>query len=224
MDSAKMCGLLAASFLLLTLLWDPTAACSCAPRHPQTAYCNADIVIKAKFVGVSKQPMNISIGEPVSWVRYEIKTTKVFKAPEVMQDVRFLYTPAVASVCGYEHNAPLKGEEYIIAGMLEGDRVMITACSFIQPWSQLSPAQKRGLSLTYSKGCSCMVVPCTSMPCSVTSDSQCLWTDGIGSRIWDGSQAKRLACLPRSNTSDLCAWESLNTQGPGNLRRVLLRQ
>lgn len=44
MDSAKTCGFLAAGcLLLLTLLGDPTEACSCAPTHPQTAYCNADV-------------------------------------------------------------------------------------------------------------------------------------------------------------------------------------
>ncbi|XP_077185543.1 metalloproteinase inhibitor 1-like [Paroedura picta] len=211
MESTKMYGLLAASFLLLSLLGDPAAACSCAPRHPQTAFCNADVVIKGKFVGVSKQPLNISIGEPVWWVRYEFKTTKVYKGPEEMQDVRFLNTPAMESVCGYEHKAPLKGEDYVVAGMLEGDDVMITSCSFIQPWAQLSPAQRRGLSLKYSKGCNCTIMACTSMPCTLTSDSQCLWTDGIMTRIWDGSQAKRLACLPRSDS--LCAWQSLSPQG-----------
>ncbi|XP_062975594.1 metalloproteinase inhibitor 1-like [Elgaria multicarinata webbii] len=222
MDSAKKCGFLVASFLLLTLLVDPTAACTCAPRHPQSAYCNADIVIKGKFVGVSKELLNISIGEPVWLMRHEIKTTKVYKGPEEMQDVQFLHTPSMESLCGYEHKGTLKGEEYIIAGMLEGNRVIISACSFIQPWAQLSAAQKRGLSSEYSKGCNCIVVPCTSMPCSVSSDNQCLWTDGITSRIWESIQAKRLACLPRSEK--LCAWQSLSIQEPGPLRRARLRQ
>ncbi|KAL8164202.1 UNVERIFIED_CONTAM: hypothetical protein K2H54_047668 [Gekko kuhli] len=206
-----MYGLLAASFLLLTLLGDPTAACSCAPRHPQTAFCNADVVIKGKFVGVSKQPLNISIGEPMWMVRYEFKTTKVYKGPEEMQDVWFLNTPAMESVCGYEHKAPMKGEDYVVAGMLEDNSVMITSCSFIQPWAQLSLAQRQGLSQTYSKGCNCTIVPCTSLPCSLTSSIQCLWTEGITSGIWDGTQAKRLACLPRS--SGFCTWASLSTQG-----------
>ncbi|XP_020653321.3 metalloproteinase inhibitor 1 [Pogona vitticeps] len=220
MDSAKLCGFLTASFLLVTLLGDPTEACSCAPRHPQSAYCYSDVVIRGKFVALSKERVNISAGEPVWWMRHEIKTTKVYKGPEHMQDVRFLHTPAMESLCGYEHKSSLKGEEYVIAGMLDGDRVMITACSFIQPWAQLTPAQKRGLSSDYNKGCNCTIVPCTSLPCSVNSDNQCLWTDGIMSRIWDDFQAKRLACLPRSDNAGLCTWQSLSSQGPGSLRRT----
>ncbi|KAM3844086.1 metalloproteinase inhibitor 1 [Vipera latastei] len=224
MDS-KMSRFLAVGVFLLSLKADPTAACSCAPRHPQSAYCSADIVIRGKFVSVSKQHVNISVGEPVWWIRHEIKTTKVYKGPEEMQDVRFLYTPSMESLCGYEHKGPLKVEEYVIAGMLDGNRVMITACSFIQPWSQLSLAQKRGLSLEYSKGCNCTVMPCLSMPCFISSDNQCLWTDGFTSRIWDSLQAKRLACLPRSENSNFCTWQSLSSQGPGSLRKShLLRQ
>ncbi|XP_053145080.1 metalloproteinase inhibitor 1 isoform X2 [Hemicordylus capensis] len=221
MDSAKVCGFLAAGcLLLLTLLGDPTAACSCAPRHPQSAYCNADVVIRAKFVGVSKQSLNVSIGEPVWMVRYEIKTTKVYKGSEQVQDVRFLHTPAMESICGYKHKGSFKGEEYVIAGMLEDESLYITACSFIQPWTELSPAQRRGLSLDYSKGCNCTIMACTSMPCSVSSDSQCLWTDGIMSQLWEGAQAKRLACLPRSEKPGLCTWQALSTQGLGSLRKA----
>ncbi|KAJ6652993.1 hypothetical protein lerEdw1_010262, partial [Lerista edwardsae] len=40
-------------------------------------------------------------------------------------------------------------------GKLEKNRVMITLCSFIQPWSWLSPEQQRGMRLDYSKGCGC---------------------------------------------------------------------
>ncbi|XP_042309215.1 metalloproteinase inhibitor 1 [Sceloporus undulatus] len=223
MDSAKVSGFLTASFLLFALLGDPTEACSCAPRHPQSVFCYADVVIRGKFVAVSQESVNISAGEPVWWIRYEIKTIKVYKAPEEMQDVHFLHTPAMESICGYEHKG-LKGEEYVIAGMLEGDRVMISACSFIQPWAQLTLAQKRGLSSDYSKGCNCTIVPCTSMPCSVTSDNQCLWTDGIMSRVWDQFQAKRLACLPWPRKPGLCTWQSLNTQVPGTFRKARLMQ
>uniref|UniRef100_A0ACB8EN27 Uncharacterized protein n=2 Tax=Sphaerodactylus townsendi TaxID=933632 RepID=A0ACB8EN27_9SAUR len=175
-------------------------------------------------MSVSKKPLNISMGEPMWTLVYEFKTNKIYKAPKGMQDVRFLHTPAMESLCGYEHKAPMNGEDYVVAGMLEGDDVMITSCSFIQPWAQLSPAQRRGLSLTYRKGCNCTIMPCTSVPFEISSNSQCLWTDGLESRVWDGPQAKRMACLPRLNTTDACSWKVLVTQGPGNLRRSLLKQ
>ncbi|XP_060108359.1 metalloproteinase inhibitor 1 [Heteronotia binoei] len=217
MKSTKMYGLLAASFLLLTLLGDPTTACSCAPRHPQTAYCNADIVIRGKFMGVSKQPMNISLGEPIWLVSYEFKAIKMYKGPEEMQDVYFLNTPSMESVCGYDHKAHEKGD-YVVAGMMEDDKMMITTCSFIQPWASLSPAQRRGLSLTYSKGCNCTILPCIST-CTMTSDSQCLWTDGTMAKTWDGNQAKRFACLPRSDSSGFCTWQLISAQGRNATRQ-----
>ncbi|XP_066470058.1 metalloproteinase inhibitor 1 [Tiliqua scincoides] len=218
MDSAKMCGFLATScVLLLTLLGDPTEACSCAPSHPQTAYCNADVVIRCKFVGNGTRS-GLS-------VQYEIKTTKVYKGSEAMQELRFLHTPAMASVCGYEHKENHQGEEYVIAGMLDNNLVRISACSFIQPWAQLTPEQRRGLSLDYSKGCSCQIVPCYSMPCSVDSNSQCLWTDGIVNQMWNGgSQDKSAACLPKSGNPGLCTWQSLKSEKSGFLRKARLRQ
>ncbi|KAJ6652985.1 hypothetical protein lerEdw1_010254 [Lerista edwardsae] len=199
MDSARMCGFLAAGcLLLLTLLGDPTEACSCAPTHPQTAYCNADVVIRAKFVGDSME---------FPWKRFEIKTAKVYKGSEALQELRFLYTSTVGHLCGYEKE-PRQGEDYVIAGKQYINRTIINLCSFIQPWAELSPEQRRGLSLDYSKGCSCTVSikPCYSTPCSIKSDSLCLWDQNL-----NGIQAKTLACLPKSGIPHACSWQSLNS-------------
>uniref|UniRef100_A0A8C4YRG3 Metalloproteinase inhibitor 1 n=1 Tax=Gopherus evgoodei TaxID=1825980 RepID=A0A8C4YRG3_9SAUR len=90
--------------------------CSCAPQHPQMAFCQADVVIRGRFMGITPLSHNSSRGESVPWVRYEIKTTKIYKGFEPLTDVHFVDTPALESVCGYQHPAPLKGEEYLIMG------------------------------------------------------------------------------------------------------------
>ncbi|KAJ6652989.1 hypothetical protein lerEdw1_010258, partial [Lerista edwardsae] len=147
MGSANMCQILASGILLLlTLLGDPTVACMCAPSHPQSDYCEANIVIKAKFLKYEL--------ETRWWARYEIQTTEVIKGPAEVQRLRFLRTASEGSLCGYDLE-PVLGEDYVITAMQYKDRVLITLCSFIQPWAKLSPQEKRGLRVDYKKGCSC---------------------------------------------------------------------
>lgn len=62
------------------------------------------------------------------------------------------------------------------------------------------------------------------MPCSVDSNNQCLWTDGIVQQTWNSNQAKSLACLPKSGTPEFCIWQSLKSQKSGFLRKSRLRQ
>ncbi|XP_074873666.1 metalloproteinase inhibitor 1 [Carettochelys insculpta] len=215
---------LLASAILILALGDPTAACTCAPQHPQMAFCQADVVVRGRFMEVTPLKHNSSSGESAPWVRYEIKTTKAYKGVESLGDIRFIDTPALESVCGYQHLAPLKGEEYLIMATRQDQRLMISACSFVRPWGRVSPSQRRGISQAYGGGCTCEVVPCNSMPCVVSGDMQCLWTDGLMDRSWRGPQAQRLACLPRPslgvppNSDPFCTWETLK----GSVSRGLL--
>ncbi|CAM4618930.1 unnamed protein product [Lepidochelys kempii] len=188
---------LLAGAILVLALGDPTAACSCAPQHPQTAFCEADVDDSGRFVGVTPLSHNNSRGESVPWVRHEIKTTKIYKGFEPPTDVHFVETPALESVCGYQPPGLLKGEEYLIMAVRQGERLTVSTCSFVRPWSRVPPSQRRGISQAYGGGCACQVVPCNSMPCTLSGDAQCLWTDGLLDRSWQGPQAQRLACLPR---------------------------
>uniref|UniRef100_G1KKZ6 Metalloproteinase inhibitor 1 n=1 Tax=Anolis carolinensis TaxID=28377 RepID=G1KKZ6_ANOCA len=219
MNLAKVSGFLSASFLLLTLLGDTTEACSCARRHPQTAFCSSDIVLRAKFVAVNKMEGNLSERR---WMYHEIKTIKLYKGPEEMQDVRYVHTPPIDGACGYFHGGPLK-EEYLITGRVKGGRVTISICNFIRPWAEITLAQKRGFTSEYSKGCSCSIVSCHS-ECSITSDNQCLWTDLLRSQNQSYFQDKHLACLPRAEKNGMCTWKSLGTQRSGSFRKRRLTQ
>uniref|UniRef100_A0A8C8VIK4 Metalloproteinase inhibitor 1 n=1 Tax=Pelusios castaneus TaxID=367368 RepID=A0A8C8VIK4_9SAUR len=217
---------LLAGTILVLALGDPTAACSCAPQHPQAAFCQADAVIRGRFMGVTQLSRNISSQESMPWIRYEIKASKIYKGSETLGDIRFVDTPALDSLCGYQHPAPLKGEEYLIMAMRQDEHLTVSACSFLRPWARVTPRQRRGISHAYMGGCACNVVPCNSMPCVLSSDDQCLWTDGLLDRRWAGPQAQRLACLPRpsqgaSQTNGLfCTWETLKSGVPGSLLKA----
>ncbi|XP_006864344.1 PREDICTED: metalloproteinase inhibitor 1 [Chrysochloris asiatica] len=192
---------------ILMLLWliAPSKACTCVPHHPQMAFCNSDIVIRAKFMGTAE------VNQTSLYQRYEIKMTKMFKGFSALRDasdIRFVYTPAMESVCGYFHKSQNRSEEFLIAGQLRNGFLHITTCSFIVPWSSLSSAQRRGFTKAYAAGCeACTVFPCSSVPCKLESDTHCLWTDQLLAGSEKGFQSRQLACLPQQ--PGLCTWQSL---------------
>ncbi|XP_003799682.1 metalloproteinase inhibitor 1 [Otolemur garnettii] len=196
---------LASCLLLLLWLTAPSRACTCAPPHPQTAFCGSDFVIRAKFVGTAE------VNYTTLYQRYEIKTTKMYKGFHALgdaADIRFVYTPAMESVCGYFHKSHNRSEEFLIAGKLRDGLLHISTCSFVAPWHSLSHAQRRGFTKTYAAGCEdCTVFPCSSIPCKLESDTHCLWTDQLLQGSEKGFQSRHLACLPRE--PGLCTWQSL---------------
>ncbi|XP_077001735.1 metalloproteinase inhibitor 1 [Tamandua tetradactyla] len=199
------CTSLASGILLLLWLIVPSRACTCAALHPQTAFCTSDLVIRAKFVGPAE------INQTSLHQRYEIKMTKMFKGFDALgdaPDIRFIYTPAMESVCGYFHRSQNRSQEFLIAGRLQEGGLYITTCSFVVPWSSLSFAQRRGFTKAYSAGCEeCTVFPCLSIPCKLESDTHCLWTDLFLTSSENSFQSRHLACLPRE--AGLCTWQSL---------------
>nr|AAB42179.1 metalloproteinase inhibitor [Mus musculus] len=200
---------LASGILLLLSLIASSKACSCAPPHPQTAFCNSDLVIRAKFMGSPR------INETTLYQRYKIKMMtkmlKGFKAVGNAADIRYAYTPVMESLCGYAHKSQNRSEEFLITGRLRNGKFHINACSFLVPWRTLSPAQQRVFSKkNYSAGCGvCTVFPCLSIPCKLESDTHCLWTDQVlvGSEDY---QSRHFACLPRN--LGLCTWRSLGAR------------
>ncbi|XP_063457813.1 metalloproteinase inhibitor 1 isoform X1 [Pan paniscus] len=169
---------LASGILLLLWLIAPSRACTCVPPHPQTAFCNSDLVIRAKFVGTPE------VNQTTLYQRYEIKMTKMYKGFQALgdaADIRFVYTPAMESVCGYFHRSHNRSEEFLIAGKLQDGLLHITTCSFVAPWNSLSLAQRRGFTKTYTVGCE---------ECTVSA-----WTLTSNGRSFPGPFPKSWACF-----------------------------
>ncbi|XP_062331384.1 metalloproteinase inhibitor 2a [Osmerus eperlanus] len=145
--------------LVVLILWraeEIAEACSCAPVHPQQAFCNADIVIRAKVVGEKEVDTGNDIyGNPIKRIQYEVKQIKMFKGPD--QDVESVFTAPVSAICGVTLDTSGK-KEYLISGKAEaGGSVHVTLCDYIMPWDTMSPAQKKSLSQRYQMGCDCKV-------------------------------------------------------------------
>ncbi|XP_043357067.1 metalloproteinase inhibitor 1-like isoform X2 [Dermochelys coriacea] len=208
---------LLAGTILVLVLGDPTAACSCAPQHPQMAFCQADVVIRGKFMGVIPLNSSSSTQKFESWIRYKIKITKTYKGLESQGNGLFIDSLEQETFCGYQHRAPLNREEHLIMAERQDKRLIISFCSFVRPWGRVTPSQRQGISQAYGRGCACQAVPCEFRPCALSGDTQCLWTDGLLDRSWQGPQAQHLACLPRPSkgappgADPFCAWETLKS-------------
>ncbi|TDH02945.1 hypothetical protein EPR50_G00158000 [Perca flavescens] len=194
-------------FVTLTILFlwrveEIAEACSCAPVHPQQAFCNSDVVIRAKVVGEQLVDAGNDIyGNSIKRIKYDIKQIKMFKGPTRVFDA--IYTAPTSAVCGV--TLVNNGTEYLITGKLEADGTMhITLCDFIKPWEATSATQKKSLTQRYEMGCDCKITRCRFIPCIIHSPAECLWTDWVIEKTYNGGQAKHFACIKRSD--DSCAW------------------
>ncbi|XP_072299377.1 metalloproteinase inhibitor 2b [Eucyclogobius newberryi] len=177
-------------------------ACSCSPAHPQQAFCNSGVVIRARVVGSQVIDAGNDIyGNAIKRVKYDVKMVKMFKGPNQHFDV--IYTAPTSTVCGV--TLETTGNEYLISGKLESDGTMhVTLCDFIEPWEGLSATQKKSLAQRYEMGCDCKITHCSSIPCVISGPAECLWTDWVMEKTRMGNQAKHFACIKRSD--DSCAW------------------
>lgn len=192
--------------LTVLILWraeELVEACSCAPVHPQQAFCNADVVIRAKVVGEKEVDTGNDIyGNPIKRIQYEVKQIKMFKGPD--QDIEAIFTSPVSAVCGVTLDTSGK-KEYLISGKVEaGGKMHVTLCDYITPWESMSPTQKKSLTQRYQMGCDCKIVRCPSLPCAISAPEECLWTDLMIEKQVHGRQANHYTCVKRADGS--CSW------------------
>lgn len=182
---------------------DLAEACSCAPVHPQQAFCNSDVVIRAKVIAKNMVDVGSDVyGNPVRRLKYDIKPIKTFKGPS--QDIDAIYTAPISALCGVTLETADQ-PEYLITGKLEKEGTLyVTLCDFIEPWEAMSPIQRKSLTQRYEMGCGCKINRCESVPCTIHSEKECLWTDWVMDNNVLGNQAKHFACIQRSDNS--CAW------------------
>ncbi|XP_061556951.1 metalloproteinase inhibitor 2-like, partial [Phycodurus eques] len=195
--------------LLLLCLWglqEGSHACSCVARHPQQVFCQADVVIKATVVGKTDVSLKRSVVNPgllnpgvIDPIKYDLKQTKMFKGPKKLFGA--IYTGLNSAACGVNL---ANGIEYILMGRLHSDGSLhISLCDLYQPWDDLSATQK-SLLKRYEMGCDCKILRCTSLPCGISTPTECLWTDLLPVKMASGEQAQNYACIKRRY--GYCAW------------------
>ncbi|XP_038594851.1 metalloproteinase inhibitor 3 [Micropterus salmoides] len=174
-----------------------TEGCSCALTHPQDAFCNSDIVIRAKVVG-----KKLLRDGPFGTMRYTVKQMKMYKGFEKVQHVQHIYTDASESLCGVKFD--INKYQYLITGRVYDDKVYTGLCNFNERWERLSLSQKKGINHRYQLGCNCRIKPCNYLPCFVTSKNECLWTDMLSHFGYPGYQSRHYACIQQKE--GYCSW------------------
>ncbi|XP_066436096.1 metalloproteinase inhibitor 1 [Eleutherodactylus coqui] len=196
--------------MILGCLSQEAWSCTCGPRHPQSVFCDSPVVFRGKFIGQK------DCAEREHWTEFEVKATKIIKAPKEFDDIQFVYSPKMESLCGYQHPSSNKSEEFLVAGSIVDEKVYINSCSFVVPWATLTLGQKRGFLQVYAKHCDCQVKQCFSVPCAVDSPLQCLWTDPLMRRksVYASHQATTWACVNKGD--NMCIWNSLKSRTYAN--------
>ncbi|XP_061702017.1 metalloproteinase inhibitor 2-like [Syngnathoides biaculeatus] len=167
-------------------------ACTCLLLHPQQVFCQVDVVIKAKVVSTTADG-------GLNPIKYDIQQIKNFKGPEKV--FAAVYTASSSAACGITLT---NGVEYLLMARLQSDgSLYITSCDFHQPWDDMSATQKSLLQL-YGMGCDCKITRCSSLPCGISSWTECLWTDFLPVKMANAEQARNFACVKRREGS--CAW------------------
>ncbi|XP_056280645.1 metalloproteinase inhibitor 3 [Pseudoliparis swirei] len=183
--------------LALSSLQQLAEGCSCALSHPQDAFCNSDIVIRAKVVG-----KKLLRDGPFGTMRYTVKQMKMYKGFDKVQHVQHIYTDASESLCGVKFD--INKYQYLITGRVYDGKVYTGLCNFNERWERLSLAQKKGINHRYQLGCNCRIKPCHYLPCFVTSKNECLWTDMLSHFGYPGYQARHYACIEQKE--GYCSW------------------
>ncbi|CAB1350141.1 unnamed protein product, partial [Coregonus sp. 'balchen'] len=94
--------------LFVLFLWrvgDIAEACKCPTPNLQLAFCNADVVIRAKVIGVQLVSGNIH--------KYDIKQIKMFKGPDRV--IHAVFTASSPAACGVTLQI---NKEYLFIGAI----------------------------------------------------------------------------------------------------------
>ncbi|XP_076865857.1 metalloproteinase inhibitor 4-like [Brachyhypopomus gauderio] len=198
-------GALLLGLVLALALMDPRVeGCTCQPAHPQEHFCQSEIVIRAKISGEKIISPSNSSSPYQKMIQYEIKLIKMFKGFDKIKDIQYVYTPVFSSLCGVKLDASYKVQYLLTGNMWSEGKVSIGLCDFIEPWDNLSLAQKKNLNYRYQMGCDCIISTCYTAPCCATSENECLWTDWLVDNKLSVQQARQYACIKRTDGS--CSW------------------
>ncbi|XP_047383094.1 metalloproteinase inhibitor 1-like [Sciurus carolinensis] len=193
------------AFPLLLALSTSCDACVCKLPHPQTTYCESDVVMLTDLLGLgpvirNKQSLRVNV-------------TKIFKGPLKANEIHEIYTPHSFEDCGFLMQTSIR-TNILIAGFLTAGKIHFTTCHLVYIWAHLFLEQRLGLESFYRKGCDCHINPCLSCldSCPEPDEKECVWQQkDCQYSYWEGDQTKTSMCF--ASKTGRCQWFTIPTSG-----------
>lgn len=210
--------------------------CSCMPQHPQTAFCNADFVVRAKVMSsktlfskwiASTDPRQqppmvgdemLETGErrSPSEIRFAVSIGRTFKAKDAYINInnKTLFTSASSASCGVHLE---DDTAYLIMGRVVAGKAWVSLCDTVMKWDDVPKRMRKLLVGTYARNCDCKVRVCFNKACAERlENSTCAW-----SFIEDKSKCYTThgACVIRKhsdNALDCCKWDKSSLSACGS--------
>uniref|UniRef100_A0A8C5ZAY0 Metalloproteinase inhibitor 4 n=1 Tax=Marmota marmota marmota TaxID=9994 RepID=A0A8C5ZAY0_MARMA len=177
-----LCGVVLWSLSVATsraLVLGLLALLCCLPTHPQQHFCRSAVVIRAKVTSekiVTFLPVNIQIILTDQILCFGVCfrvfffffaiVFQMFKGVEKVKEVRYVYTSVNTSLCGTRIAVNSKRHTVLMlysllspheGNVLNDGKIFINMCNYIQPWENVSMAQRQSLNHHYLFNCDCEV-------------------------------------------------------------------
>lgn len=137
-------------------------------KHPQEQFCSADFVVHAKVL-----PKNHSEDGGKHKIRvYDLKILEIYKGEDLLEN-RTKNVEGNSSgktnltVEVYVDRKVLRSDaktEYLLSGRIKNGKFHLNEGSWIEEWTNVTPAYKLGISGIYGQNCECHITPCFGRP------------------------------------------------------------
>ena len=142
---------------------------------------------------------------------YELKILDIFKGENLFENQTHSVQGNSSGETGlivkaYADTVQLKSgphTEYLLAGIIRNKRFQLNFGSWIEDWTQVTPAYHTGISGIYGQNCECHITPCFGKPCKPlkgcdVSPRELRW-------FYQGCEWRHSYCV-KSGEGNACSW------------------
>ncbi|KAJ1095807.1 hypothetical protein NDU88_000962 [Pleurodeles waltl] len=183
---SRLWKLFAAIVLLLLVGSQQSSASDCLYSHPQSYYCNSEVVIKVKILREPERNNSVK--------GHKLQILEVYKGGIWLSRSFFHNTFTTTAI-----DLPVDPGNFLLIGFGSGS-LQVSGCSMVKPWSELTTKQALGIRGAYKDGCSCEIISSFPKP-GESKGRHCKLDDD------SANQVANQACIPKGGT---CSWQTIH--------------